>query len=210
MLVLSMIALAPFSVRASNASRSNLLEVEKRLSDLGYWVLKVDGVQDASTRHAVTAFQKIEGLKRTGILSAADMEVLRLAAPPNAKFKTGAAHVEVDITRQVLLLTDADGTVVRILPVSTGNEKRYFDQGQWQVAHTPRGRFQIQHKIDGVRHASLGDLYYPSYFYGGVAIHGSLSIPSFPASHGCVRIPRFADRAFARMVHVGMEVYVYD
>jgi lipoprotein-anchoring transpeptidase ErfK/SrfK len=109
-----------------------------------------------------------------------------------------------------LFLTDTAGVVVKILPVSTGNEERYFDQGKWQIAHTPRGAFRITRQVKGVRHASLGDLYYPNYFYGGVAIHGSLSVPTTPASHGCVRIPRFADREFSSLVWVGMEVFIYD
>ena len=188
----------------------DLLEVETLLSNLGYWVLKVDGRPDASTTHAITAFQKVEGLRRTGKLSAGDLESLRFAQTPEARFKTGAAHIEVDLTRQVLFLTDESGAVIRILPVSSGNEKRYFDKGKWQVAHTPRGRFRIERKIDGVRKATLGNLYFPNYFYGGVAIHGSNSIPPSPASHGCIRIPRFADRAFSRMVKIGTEVFVYD
>lgn len=189
---------------------AEMLEVETLLSSLGYWIVKVDGVADPSTRHAITAFQKVEGLKRTGRLSAADLESLRFASPPKAKFQTGAAHVEIDISRQVLFLTDSSGKIVRILPVSSGNEKKYFDEGKWQIAHTPRGHFRILRKINGVRKASLGNLYYPNYFHGGVAIHGSNSVPPFPASHGCVRIPRFADRAFFGMVHLGMEVFVYD
>lgn len=185
-------------------------QAEKLLAGLGYWILKADGRADASTRHAIMAFQKVEGRKRTGVLSSADMQALRNASPPQARHVTGAVHVEVDITRQVLFLVNSEGLVTRVLPVSSGNEKKYFDQGQWQTAHTPRGRFRIVHKINGVRKASLGDLYYPSYFYGGVAIHGSNSIPASPASHGCVRIPRFADRLFFGMVSVGTEVFVYD
>jgi lipoprotein-anchoring transpeptidase ErfK/SrfK len=185
-------------------------ETETLLSGLGYWIVKVDGVADASTRHAIMAFQKVEGRKRTGTLSASDVEALKFATRPESRFQTGAVHVEVDITRQVLFLVDAEGIVTRILPVSSGNDKRYFDQGKWQVAHTPRGKFRITRKLNGVRKASLGNLYYPNYFYGGVAIHGSNSIPAKPASHGCIRIPRFADRAFSGMVHVGMEVFVYD
>jgi hypothetical protein len=197
-------------LHANTPASRNLLEIETRLADLGYWILKVDGVADASTRHAITAFQKVEGRKRTGTMSAADIELLRFASAPRAKFHTGAAHIEIDISRQVLFLTDGSGTVIRILPVSSGNEKRYFDQGKWQIAHTPRGRFRIERKINGVRHAPLGSLYYPSYFHGGVAIHGSNSVPAYPASHGCVRIPRYADQAFSRLVHLGMEVFVYD
>lgn len=191
-------------------TKPDILEAEKLLAGLGYWILKVDGKADASTRHAITAFQKVEGRKRTGVLSSADMEALRIASPPQARHMTGDLHVEIDISRQALFLVNADGAVTHVLPVSSGNEKKYFDQGKWQIAHTPRGRFRIERKINGVREASLGSLYYPNYFYGGVAIHGSTSIPAFPASHGCVRIPRFADRLFFGMVRVGTEVFVYD
>jgi lipoprotein-anchoring transpeptidase ErfK/SrfK len=36
--------------------------------------------------------------------------------------------------------------------------------------------------------APLGRLYRPVYFYGGYAVHGSGSIPAYPASHGCARV----------------------
>lgn len=206
----AMLLTATAVVAAKQGGDRKTREIEQSLSDLGYWITKVDGVSDSSTRHAIIAFQKVEGRKRTGVMKAGDIEALKFASRPEARHNTGAVHVEVDITRQVLFLVDADGTVKLILPVSTGNEKEYLDQGKWQIAHTPRGQFKIQRKINGVRKAPLGDLYYPSYFYGGVAIHGSPSIPVRPASHGCVRIPRFADRAFFKMVKIGTEVFVYD
>jgi lipoprotein-anchoring transpeptidase ErfK/SrfK len=198
------------AAKNSPLTRRNLLEAERLLSKLGYWVIKTDGKVDPSTRQAILAFQKVEGRKRTGTLSNADLETLRYATRPTAKFMTGAAHIEIDISRQVLFLTDSDGVVQRILPVSTGNEKKYFDKGEWQIAHTPRGRFRIAWKYNGVRKSTLGSLYYPSYFVGGVAIHGSGSVPATPASHGCVRIPRFAEREFFKLAPVGMEVMVYD
>lgn len=210
-----LLALSAASVRAAGAEpvgsdRVDMLQIETLLSGLGYWITKVDGVTDASTYHAIMAFQKVEGRKRTGKISSADMEVLQFSRRPTGKFVTGTTHVEIDVTRQVLFLVKPSGEVQLILPVSTGNEQRYFDQGKWQVAHTPRGQFKIERKINGVRHASLGSLYYPNYFHAGVAIHGSNLVPPGPASHGCVRIPRFADRAFASLVTVGMEVFVYD
>jgi hypothetical protein len=182
---------------------------EKRLAELGYWIVRVDCRKDDSTRQALIAFQKAEGLKRTGVLNGKLAEALQNAKRPAAKY-AGGRHVEIDISRQVLFLVDESGTVERILSVSTGNEKRYFEQGKRQTAHTPRGSFVIERKIAGVRRAPLGNLYNPNYFYGGVAIHGSNSVPVYPASHGCVRIPRFADKQFSRLVRVGMKVYVYD
>jgi lipoprotein-anchoring transpeptidase ErfK/SrfK len=47
-------------------------------------------------------------------------------------------------------------------------------------------------QIDGVRHGPLGDLWRPKYFNGGIAIHGSPSIPPYPASHGCARLSNAA------------------
>lgn len=190
-------------------SSKQILEAEKLLSGLGYWVLKIDGVADDSTKHAIVAFQKVERRKRTGILNEAELKALRLANIPTPKF-TGENHLEVDISRQVLFLIDDKGFITHILPISSGNEQKYEQDGKWQLAHTPRGEFKIERQIHGTRKAPLGNLYNPNYFYKGVAIHGSNSIPVFPASHGCVRIPRFADKLFIDLVWVGMKVYVYD
>jgi lipoprotein-anchoring transpeptidase ErfK/SrfK len=38
----------------------------------------------------------------------------------------------------------------------------------------------------------LGSMYRPKYFRGGWAVHGSGSIPPWPASHGCVRVSNAA------------------
>ena len=198
-------------LRADAAGPSrDLLEVEQLLANLGYPVLRVDGLRDASTYHCIVAFQKVQGLKRSGKISGVLLESLRFARRPTARFSTGKSHVEIDISRQVLFVTDAQDVVVYILPVSTGNEKPYIDKGERQIAHTPRGRFRIERKINGIRVSTLGSLYYPNYFYLGVAVHGSPSVPPYPASHGCVRIPRFAERKFFKMAPVGMEVIVYD
>lgn len=198
------------SATAAYGQKMTPLEIEQRLSDLGYWITKVDGKRDDSTRQAIIAFQKVEGRKRTGVLGASDMELLENASRPTAKYTAGPAHVEVDISRQILMYVGDDGVVKKVVSVSTGNEKKYFDDNEWQVAHTTRGNFKVQWKYNGVRKASLGSLYYPSYFNGGIAVHGSPSIPPYPASHGCVRVPLFADQALYKMMPVGMPVHVYD
>lgn len=184
-------------------------EAEQLLSNLGYWVTRVDGTADASTRHAIVAFQKVEGLKRNGVLDSRMLDALRNASRPTPKFG-GEAHVELDISRQVLFLVDENGTVTRVLPISTGSGERYFSEGKWQRAYTPRGTFRVQRQIKGVRKAPLGTIYYPSYFNGGIAIHGSNSIPVTAASHGCARIPRFAEKELSDMLYIGMPVFVYD
>lgn len=205
----SAVYVVPAQSRVGAKSQIFLLpEAEKLLDDMGYWIIKVDGKKDASTSHAITAFQKVEGRRRTGVLTQKELDAMRLASRPAAK-RTGAAHVEVDNKRQVLFLVDENGNVTRILPVSTGTGKKYYSQGKQQTANTPRGDYKITRQIAGTRHAPLGDLYYPNYFLDGWAIHGSTSIPFVPASHGCVRIPNFAAEEFSRLVSIGMDVFVY-
>src|SRR5688500_18387284 len=202
-------AFANETASAAKMKAARIKEAEEILSNLGYWITKVDGKSDDSTRQGIIAFQKVEGLKRTGVLDDKVLRSLRLASRPVAKHK-GPAHIEIDISRQVIFLVDDAGAVSKVLAPPTGNNERYFSEGKWQKAYTPRGTFKVQRQSKGIRKAPLGTIYNPSYFNGGIAIHGSNSIPATAASHGCARIPRFADKEFVSMVKVGMPVYVYD
>ena len=75
--------------------------------------------------------------------------------------------------------------------------------------YTPVGRFAIGRKVPGYDPSPLGVLYKPMYFYGGYAIHGNPSVPPYPASHGCVRVPNFvADRLYESEPY-GEAVIVY-
>ena len=194
---------------AQQVSKEEILAAERRLSDLGYWTGPVDGTLDSGSRHALIAFQKVEGRQRTGKLTRAEVQALLSANRPLPKY-SGFAHVEIDLNRQVLFIVDTAGTITHILPVCTGNEKTYVDHGEIHRAHTPRGRFKVLRKIAGQRLSSLGLLYYPSYIHNGIAIHGSLAMAVYPASHGCIRIPMFASKKLSELTPVGTEVIVYD
>jgi hypothetical protein len=70
------------------------------------------------------------------------------------------------------------------------------------------GSFAVYTQARGWQKSPLGRLYNPLYFNGGIAIHGSQSVPASPASHGCVRIPMAAAEWFPRRVTLGTPVYV--
>jgi lipoprotein-anchoring transpeptidase ErfK/SrfK len=184
-------------------------EAEQRLSELGYWTGPVDEDFDSATRHALMAFQKVEGRARTGKLTLQELAAIKEASRPSPR-QPEFAHVEIDLARQVLFVVDDNGIVTRVLPVSTGNEQLYVDHGQTHRAHTPRGTFKVFRKINGWRLSSLGLLYYPSYIVNGIAIHGSLSIPAYPASHGCIRIPMYAAKEVSALLTVGSTVIIYE
>jgi N-acetylmuramoyl-L-alanine amidase len=199
------------SKRASSQeiSFADRFEAEHRLADLGYWTGPIDGNFDTGSRHALTAFQKVEDRQRTGRLTTDELQALRSATRPLPRY-TGDAHVEIDLRRQVLFIVDGSGSITHVLPVCAGNEKFYVDHGQIHRAHTPTGRFKVLRKISGWRLSSLGLLYYPNYIHEGIAIHGSPAMAVYPASHGCIRIPMFAAKELSEIISIGTEVIVYD
>ncbi|MGI8426421.1 MAG: L,D-transpeptidase family protein [Actinomycetota bacterium] len=185
------------------------LGIEQQLAALSYMVGAVDGVFDRSTAFGMTAFQKIEGLARTGKPDPETLTRLASAVRPTAAYSVPPNHVEVDITRQVVMVVSG-GQVTATLPTSTGNGKIFYSQGRRSRAVTPNGQFTVSRKIDGWRRSPLGLLYRPSYIYGGIALHGSKSVPIYPASHGCIRLPMpFADWFAEQASPVGTVVYVY-
>jgi hypothetical protein len=190
-------------------NRLEVKDAERRLSEMGYWTGPVDGVVDGTTRNALIAFQKWEGRKITGRLTLDELEAIREASPPQPR-DAGYKHVEIDIDRQVLLLIDSEGTIARILPVSTGSGKRYNEGGMRGLAYTPKGRFRIYGKAFGWKRSPLGLLYYPNYFSDGLAIHGNSSVPDTPESHGCIRVPNSAAVDLFRQLPVGTIVLIYD
>ncbi|MFY9610050.1 MAG: L,D-transpeptidase family protein [Blastocatellia bacterium] len=208
-------AVESLAVRAGRPQRrvkltaARVREAEQRLSDLGYWTGPIDGVLDAGSRQALIAFQKVEGRTRTGRLTLKGIEALRSATRP-APLEAGPFHVEIDLVRQVLFIVDDGGTVSKVLPVSTGNNKPFDTSEGTLTAVTPRGRFTISRKIPGWRKSELGLMYYPSYIVGGIAIHGSKSMPAYPASHGCIRIPMHAAEEFSDITPIGTPVIVHE
>lgn len=118
-------------------------------------------------------------------------------------------YLDVNITQQVLSEV-VDGQVVFAAHVSTGNDEWYWDQGDWWVAETPRGWFEIYAKDPGWEESSLGWLYNAMYFVGGFAIHGSDFVPDYPDSHGCVRVTLEAADYLFEHVPIGAWVYVHD
>lgn len=167
---------ATSTLSAPTTIDETLLDHQRQLTALGYWVEPADGRAGPNTAHAVTAFQKAEGLPRTGELDTETIDRLAVATTPTAR-SGGGTVLEIDLARQLLLVVD-DGTVARIYNVATGAT----------ATPTPAGQFAIDREIDGIRNAPVGRLYRPKYFNGGIALRGYTSVPPQRASHGCVRL----------------------
>jgi len=184
---------------AREGSRGPLVAwMERKLGAISYQPGAVDGMFDARTAEAVMAFQKVEGLDRTGTAGDAVWSRVVSAGRPTARNAVSGTRVEVDLTKQALLLV-ADGVVEMTVPIASGR------QG-WR---TPTGTFSVERKLPYWRRSALGLLYKPVYFRGGYAIHGSYSVPPYPASHGCVRVSVFTMDILYPLLPLGARVDVY-
>jgi lipoprotein-anchoring transpeptidase ErfK/SrfK len=181
---------------ASFGARGPTVRVlQTRLTTLHYAVAR-SGVFDASTSRAVIAYRKMRGMARIGVASSA---VIRGLLAGKGTFKARhpehGKHVEADLSRQVLVLLNGS-KVHRIYTVSSGK------------ASTPTvlGRFKVYSKQIGTNALGMVDT---SYFIGGYAIHGYHDVPTFPASHGCLRVPIPNALSIYSWLRVGDRVDVY-
>ena len=186
------------SVRTDIHSGSSGVAVrvfQAKLAALGYVTPRNGNFNDATGR-AFMAFRKVNDMARN--FSAGSKVAHKLASGKGGfhlRYPGAGRHVEVSIKKQVMAFAD-HGKVVRIYHVSTGKPS----------TPTVRGTFHVYRKDWGTNEKGMVD---SNYFTGGYAIHGYAEVPSYNASHGCVRVPIPNAASIYAWVHMGTRVDVY-
>jgi hypothetical protein len=166
------------------------------LGKQGYHVSGGSKYGDA-TKRAVMAFRKVNRMRRSWN---ANPEIFRKLADGKGGFHLkhpGAGrHVEVDISRQVMVLAD-NGKAKHIFHVSSGAP----------ATPTIRGHYRFYRRQPGFNNVGM---YYSVYFIRGYAIHGYKSVPPYNASHGCVRNPIPNSKFIYNWVRLGMSIFTYS
>jgi peptidoglycan hydrolase-like protein with peptidoglycan-binding domain len=171
-------------------SGPKVLALQRRLTELGYWLGAPDGSFGSLTQQAVWALQKSAGLTRDGVVGPRTRKALEAGIRPRATISGNG--VEIDLDRQILMVVRG-GSVRTILNTSTGSREEYTaTSGNRAIAVTPRGSFTVYRAVDGPVTNSLGQLWRPRFFHRGIAVHGSGNIPPWPDSHGCARVSNAA------------------
>jgi peptidoglycan hydrolase-like protein with peptidoglycan-binding domain len=169
-----------------------VLALKRRLWELRYALPSVDAGFGYKTYEAVLAFQKVQGLARTGSVDLGVWRALWRSATPRPRVRRGD-YLEVDKSRQVVMEV-RDGSVVDVIHASTG-----------ATGNTPVGTWHVYSEVAGWSWV----LWQPMYFLRGFAIHGYPSVPPWPASHGCVRVPMWIAPALRERWGYGAIVRVY-
>jgi lipoprotein-anchoring transpeptidase ErfK/SrfK len=186
-------SIVPSAHSGSSGTKVRLLQ--KGLARLGY-VTHRGGRFDAATARAVLAFRKVNKLSRT---TSAKRKIFRMLFAGKGGYKlrypNAGKHVEFDWSRQVLVLARG-AKAVRIYHASSGKPS----------TPTVFGSFRFYRRQAGTNHLGM---VWTTYFYGGYAIHGYHSVPTYAASHGCIRVPIPNSHSIYRWLNLGDQIFVY-
>ena len=167
--------------------------LERLLDERQYALRNVNRRYRGDTAEAVIAFQKVHGLPRTGRVGPRLWRRLARSRAPRARDARGN-HIEISKTHQVIYEV-RHGEVVNVIHTSTG-----------ATGNTPVGRWRVYGKVPGY---NASHMYYSLFFLRGFAIHGYASVPPWPASHGCARIPLWAAPGLYSRWGVGTRIIVF-
>ena len=175
-------------------------DLQQRLVDLGFLAdVGVTGVADSQTSAAVLGFQKWANLTRDGALESATVAALLRATRPVPALRVPGRRIEVQLRRQVALLIQ-DDRVVRAVHISSG-----------AGGATPRGSFRVYRK-ERYSWSVPFKVWLPwaSYITGGIAFHEFYPVPTYAASHGCIRVSRYDAPMLFGFAEFGTRADVFD
>jgi peptidoglycan hydrolase-like protein with peptidoglycan-binding domain len=163
-----------------------------------HYVVPLDGIFDEATGRAVTAYRKITGLERVASTNAHVFELLQRGDGSfHVRYPQDGRHVEADLTKQVLAEIEPGGRVRAIYTMSSGKPS----------TPTVIGHFNVYSKTPGENSEGMVD---SNYFIRGYAIHGYHEVPTYAASHGCLRVPIPDASAIFGWVQLGTAVDVFN
>ena len=193
-------ARSPTAVDPVEPAAATTRDVQQELVDLGFMAPSgLTGTVDMQTSTAVLGFQKWIGLPRDGSLGPQTIAALERATRPEPKLRKPGRRIEVQLRRQLALLIE-DNRVLRAVHVSTGAYGK-TPTGSFRVYRKERYSWSVPFKVW---------LPWASYFTGGVAFHEFGSVPTYAASHGCIRVNHYDAELLFGFAETGTPVDVFD
>lgn len=191
-------------------------QLQMQLARLHLYRGEIDGKYGREVVSSVVAAHKLLSIDRTLTWQSSDWLSTRTISYDSVidRHASETDRIEVDLSSQLLYVIRGS-EVAAILHVSTGNGASYWSrnggpEGGFVRATTPRGDFTVFKHISRWRHTYLGGLYKPWYFTPYYAVHGSRSVPTVPASHGCVRVPVWEADHLDDLLEIGLPIHIWD
>jgi hypothetical protein len=151
---------------------------------------------DGRTGREVLAYRKVNGMSRTERAGAGLVkDVFGGRGGYRVRYPEAGEHAEVPLDKQVLVLSKGDKPFA-IYPVSTGKPS----------TPTVTGHYTFYRQEPGY---NAEGMYYSFYWHNGYAVHGYHEVPTYAASHGCVRTFIADQPRIYEQLNYGESIFVF-
>jgi hypothetical protein len=217
----------------SGTRGADVRRLQQRLKDLNFDPGRIDGLFGGDTMMAVWAFQSLV-MKQSrdtvvDFVTPVLWDSMRTDVSITPRRQPGTPnHAEIYLPEQTMVVFKGERPLL-VTHISSGtgtewceeviidpgedgnlNGKEPIKEGICGEAITPGGIYYFYNRKLGLRESKLGTMWNPVYFNFGIAVHGAMTVPKAPASHGCIRIPIFISDYFPALVQYNDRVYVFD
>jgi hypothetical protein len=216
------------SLGCRTVGQVSVAEAQRILTGLGIPAGPVDGAWGARTAQGMCTFRHVAGLPVSrGPITAQDSEKLRafdaayasLSSVPAPSRGGRSTYLVANLPCQTMLYASG-GHYVRVFPISSGRTDYETPTGRFYLGATspgwscstlfpeachdrPQG-MNSQVPEEGVRFSTYGNMYNKRSFLGSFMLHGSGFVPTYAASHGCIRVSiRDSDWMYRNLTNAG-------
>lgn len=190
---------------ATAASSAKIKEAQTIMTKFNLPTGTIDGQFGPNTARGLCSFRQVSNQKwsRSSLtdaqlkkLRAYDAKYAKLSDIPAPKKDGKSTYVLVNQTCQTLTYVEG-GYYKRVMTASTGMKGHTTKEGEYSLGGTKRGwhcstiypescATHTEGRFSTVE--DYGNMYNKRHVYGAVFVHGSTSVPTYPASHGCIRV----------------------
>lgn len=218
LVAISLISLVAPASTASAAYSSSVKQAQQIMTKFGIPAGPVDGYMGPQTQRGLCIFRYMSGLtvNRNGLdsstyskLKSYNTAYSSLSKIPTRYSSSYRERLVANETCQAMTYSKANSSgkhyYRKVIAISTGIRNYYTPNGSYRLNGTlegwwcstlypetcvdnNNGRFAYIRNHSG-KPAGYGNMYnFREFKSGGWGIHGSNSVPTYPASHGCIRV----------------------
>lgn len=199
------LGLAVTSQAPAQAADAKILTAQKIMLQYGIPTGAADGVSGPQTLRGLCTFRRISGIgtsraaldtKTYNTLIAYSRKYPKITDIPAASYLGNPTYLVAQETCQTLVYVK-NNRVQRTLAMSTGTPGHATPNGRYVLGSTARGWHCSNlypegcstHTVGRFAYiSSFGNMYNMRHLTGAIFLHGSTDVPTYPASHGCVRV----------------------
>jgi N-acetylmuramoyl-L-alanine amidase len=178
---------------------ADVVALQTELTEKGFYRSSITGTYGPKTGAAVMALTKELGVSRSTEFKGSLWDDLSAYPGPWLPDRNEADRLEVNLTKQVMYLVRG-GNVEAILPISSGRSGFRSPPGNYDLFY---------HRIGYIGGVAGYGTYSPWYYTTGLSVHGYHSVPSYPYSHGCIRVQYWDQNFLESRLYLGIPLHLW-